>query len=283
MKTLASKQGVQLRISQRRGAALFLTFLVMLVLSGFGLAVGVLGHNSLQVGSTQLLDKQAWYIAEAGWQRARQAIVAGTWTAAASPGNTYTESFGAGEYRVTVVDNGGGSYTITSEGYVPSQALAIAKREILESSLSVTSSDGTNRSLTATASASSTSGTDTASKANDGDTSTKWKAGNNGNGWLKMDHASAITLNKIVVKEDANLTGVTIEWSDDNSTWTTASGLSVIESPSKTWTATFTAASHRYFRASVSASSSHKPSVKEMEDYNSSVSSLAAGSVTTAW
>ena len=98
-------------------------FLLMLVLSGLALAVGVLGHNSLVSGGSQLLDKQAFYVAEAGWQRARQQLVAGNWTAASSPGNTYTESFGAGEYRVTIVDNGDGTDTITSEGYVPSQSV----------------------------------------------------------------------------------------------------------------------------------------------------------------
>ena len=273
----------RLALQPQRGMALFLTFLLMLVLSGLAMAVGVFSYNSMQTGKSTLLDKQAYYVAEAGWQRARQALVAGTWVAAASPGNTYTESFGAGEYQVTIVDDGGGSYTVTSNGYVPSQATTSAKRQVLESALTVTSSDGTNLSLTATASASSESGSNTASKAKDGDNSTKWKANNNGDGWLVMDHSSATTLNKIVIEEDANITGVTIEYSDNNSTWTTASGLSVIESPSETWTATFTATSHRYFRASISASSSKKPSVKEMQDYNSSISSLGAGSVTTQW
>lgn len=267
----------------RRGAVLFLTFLVMLVLSGLATAIGIFSYNSAQTGNSQLLDKQAYYIAEAGWQRARQALVAGTWTAASSPGNTYTETFGAGEYRVTIVDNGGGSYTVTSDGYVPSQAISKARREIVESAITVTSSDGTNLSLTATASASSTSGTNLPALAKDGLTSTKWKAGSNGNGWLKMDHGSATTLTKIVVKEDNQINDVTIEYSDDNSAWTTPSGLSIIESPSKTWTATFTATSHRYFRASVSADSNKKPSVKEMEDYNSSISSLGAGDVSTQW
>ena len=82
---------VQRKTSQQRGAALFLTFLVMLVLSGLALAVGMFSRNSMQTGTSQLLDKQAWYIAEAGWQRARQALSVGTWAAASSAGNTYTE------------------------------------------------------------------------------------------------------------------------------------------------------------------------------------------------
>ena len=271
------------RLQATRGAALFLTFLLMLVLSGLALAIGVFSNNSMQTGKSELLDKEAYYVAEAGWQRARQAIVAGTWVAAASPGNTYTESFGAGEYQVTIVDNVAASYTITSNGYVPSQANTAAKRKVLESQFTVTFSDGTNLSLTATASASSVNGGNTANKANDGNDGTMWQAGDDGNGWLVMDHGSAVTLSKIVVNENNNITGVTVEYSDNNSTWTTPSGLSVIESPSKTWTATFTSTSHRYFRASVSAASNKKPAVKEMQDYNSSVSSLGAGSVTTQW
>ena len=90
------------RSSATRGVALLVTFLLMLVLSGLALAVGVFSHNSLVGSKAELLDKQAFYIAEAGRQRARQALVASTWLAAAAPGNTYTESFGTGEYRVTV-------------------------------------------------------------------------------------------------------------------------------------------------------------------------------------
>jgi hypothetical protein len=274
---------------------LLLAFLMMLVLSGLAAAAAVFSQNSLATGKAYLLDQQAYYVAEAGQQRARQALVAGTWAAAASPGNTYAEWFPStvttcpsgttpcGQYSVTIVDEGGGEYTVTSSGYVPNSTTYAARRQVAESEFSVTSSNGTNYSLTATASASSSDASNPASHAKDGSTSTKWKAGSNGSGWLAMDHGSAVTLNKIVVKEDANITGVSIEWSDNGTSWTTANGLSVVESPSKTWTATFTAASHRYFRASVSASSSKKPSVKEMEDYNSAISSLGTGEASTTW
>jgi Tfp pilus assembly protein PilX len=268
----------------RRGAALIGTFILLLVLSGLALAVGTFSTNSVAVGRTQLMDKQAYYIAEAGWQRARQQLVAGNWSAAASPGNTYTESFGAGEYRVTIVDNGSNSYTITSQAYVPNQTNTIARRQLAESNLSVTMSDGTNQSLTATASASSSDSSHPPSNANDGSTSTRWKAGSNGNAWLAMDLGSAKTLTKVVVQEKKEIDGVSIEYSDNGTSWTTISGQSVIESPSKTWTATFSATSHRYFRASLTASASNKkPEVDEMECYNSSVSALGQGEATTQW
>ena len=262
------------------------TFLLMLVLSTLALAVSVFTSNSLATGKTQFQDKGAHYLAEAGWQRARQALIAGTWTAAAAPGNSYTESLGAGEYQVTIVDNGSSSYTITSDGYVPSIATSAARRRLLESALSVTMSNGTNQSLTATASASSSSGAHTASKANDGDLGTFWGASNQGDGeWLNMDYGgSPPTLNRVVIDEDANIDGITLAYSDDGSSWTTYPGLTVVESPAQTWTLSFTAAAHRYARATFTASASNKKvSVKEMESYNRLPSALGAGAVTTQW
>ena len=270
-------------VTGKRGAALLLSFLVMLVLSGLALATGVFSHNSLMIGRSQLLDKQAFYITEAGWQRARQAFVASTWTAASSPGNTYTESFGAGEYKVTLVNNGDTTYTVTAEGYLPNQTTTIAKRQVVEANIPYTL---TNLSLAAAASASSSQGSSAAGNANDGSLSTKWQAGANGSGsWLAMDYGSATTLDQIIIQEDNNIDGLTIEHSDDASTWTVASGLSVVESPAKTWTATFTATSHRYVRAQfTSVPSNKKAAVNEMESYNtSSARTLGKGSVTTQW
>lgn len=271
------------RASAERGAALYATFLMLFMLAGLALAASTFARNGLTIGRTSLADTQALYLAEAGWQRARQALVAGTWTAAASPGNSYSEALGPGEYGVTIVDDGGGEYTVTSAGYVPTAAAAQSRAQLSMSGVTVTSSDGTNYSLTATASASSTSGANVAANAKDGVTTTKWQAGSNGNGWLRMDLGSATSLDKVVVEEDANITAVSIEYSDDASTWTAPSGLSVVESPSKTWTATFTATSHRYFRASVSAASSKKPAVKEMECYDSTLSALGQGEAARAW
>jgi hypothetical protein len=270
--------------SREWGAALLATFLLMLVLSGLALAVGMFGHNSVVGGKTQLLDKQAFYVAEAGWQRARQAINAGTWTAA-QPANVFSESFGAGEYEVSLLENPDDTYTITSEGYVPNDTSPVAQRRVRESDIPVTGA-GTNLSLTATALASSSSGSNTPNKANDGSTGTRWESGTNGSGsWLAMDHASATTMDKIVVEEHNFINGLTIEWSDDYSSWTVASGLSVVESPTKTWTATFTSTAHRYFRARfTSVPSSKAAAVSEMESYNTNAATtLGTGSVTTAW
>lgn len=272
--------------SDQRGAALLLTFLLMLVLAGLTLAVGIFAQNSLAIGKSQFLDKQAFYIAEAGWQRGRQAFVAGTWTAAASPGNTYTESFGAGEYKVTIVDNGDSTYTFTAEGYVPNQTTTVARRRVVESRVSL---GFTNLSLAATASASSSQSSFVPSNANDGDLNTKWQAGTNGpESWLTMDYGSATTLDRIVVQEDSNIDDLTIEPSDDSSTWTAVGGLSITVSGSgdnQTWTANCTATSHRYFRARfTSVPSNKKAAVKESESYHTTgPQTLTNGAFTTQW
>lgn len=269
--------------SEERGAALFLTFLLMLMLAGLALAVATFSQNSQLTGKSQFLDKQAFYIAEAGWQRARQAVVAGTWSAAASPGNTYTESFGAGEYKVTIVDNTS-TYTITSEGYVPSQTTPAARRKVLETTVPVTTGGGTNLSLSATALASSSQNGHPPADAKDSQLNTFWSAENQGsNEWLAMDYGSATSLNQMIIREKDGIDGLTIQSSSDGSSWTTVSGLGVVESPAQTWTANFSSASAQFFRAVFTSVPSNKRArVKELESYNTSIT-LGQGTFTTQW
>jgi hypothetical protein len=281
----------------QRGAALLTTFLMMLTLSGLALAVGVCAHNSLLAGKDQVTDKQAYYLAEAGWQRARQQIASSAsdkWVAASSPGNTVpAESLGAGTYVVTILDNtsplvenGTSDYTITSQAYVPNQTSPVAQRRIIEYETDVSVSN-TNLSLSATASASSTKGSNTAAKAKDGDTGTKWQANTKGpNEWLQMDYGSVVTADKMVIKDDGNInSAVTIQFSDDGSSWTTVSGSTITQAPNNTFTITFTSTSHRYFRALFpDVASSKRVGVKEMEAYSTvsrSVTFTGAGDVTT--
>ncbi len=279
----------------RDGVALLLTFLLMLVLAGVVLAVSVFAHNSFLTGTMELQDKQAYYIAEAGWQRARQALNAGTWQAAVSSGNTYSETFGAGLYSVIVVDdgstiaeNGSTSYTITSSAYVPNQSNPVAKRQMIEYQTDVTASN-TNLSLAATATASSTRSSNTASKAKDGDNSTKWQANNKGpNEWLKMDYSSATAINEMIVRDDGNINSTfQIQWSDDDSSWTAVSSLSISENSNNVFTATFTSTTHRYFRAVFTdIDSNSRVGVKELEAYNTANRTVTfdnAGKVTTQW
>jgi len=126
-----------------RGFVLLATFVMMLVLIGLALAAGIAAQNSVVIGRSTLQDQQAFYVAEAGWQRARQAVTAGTWTAGVAPDNAqYTESFGAGQYQVTVTDNGDSTYTVSAEGYVPNQTTVLAKRKVVETAIPVTISGG---------------------------------------------------------------------------------------------------------------------------------------------
>ena len=274
---------------------LLVTFILMVLLSGVAAAVAVFAQNSVVSSRANLLDKQAFYIAEAGAQRARQALSIGTWTAASSAGNTYTESFGVGEYRVTVVDqttpaeeNADTNYTITSEGYVPSQAAVKAKRELVEDTIDVTPAN-TNRSLAATAAASSENGSNTAAKSNDGSTGTKWQAGTKGGSeWLRLDYGSATTVDRMIIKDDGNISStITVEYSDDASAWTGVGSQATTESPNNTFAITFTAASHRYFRAKFpDVASGNRAGVKEFESYSTAsrtVTYNAPGTVTTIW
>jgi hypothetical protein len=256
---------------------------MMLVLSGLALAAGTFSHNSVVGSRAYLQDQQAFYVAETGWQRGRQALVAGTWTAAASPGNTYTESFGPGQYRVTLVDNGDSTYTITSEGYVPSQAAAVASRRVVESAVPA----NVNLSLSATASASSAQSGHPASDANDGSSTSFWRANTQGSGeWLQMDYGASQTLDQIVIEENANIAGLSaVQSSPDGSTWTAVPGLTVTSSGSgdnQTWTADFTATVARYFRVTfTSTAGNQRVSVEESESYGGS--GLGEGAFTTSW
>ena len=256
---------------------------MMVVLAGLALAVGVFSHNSLVGGKSQLLDKQAFYIAEAGGQRVHQALHAGTWTAATSPGNTYTESFGSGEYRVTIVNNGNGTYTITSEGYVPNQTTTVARRQTTETNVPVTPA-GTNLSLNATASASSTDGSLVPANAKDGDVGTKWGAAVGGNGeWLAMDFGRPRNFDRILIREEGNVVGVNLQWSDDGSAWTNVANQSNVEdADGKNWTCTFPAIAHRYVRAVFQVSGSNKAAINELGSY-SNWPNLDQGAVTTQW
>jgi hypothetical protein len=275
------------RAPDNRGAVLLLTFFMMLVLSGLVTAVGVYSHHSQLTARSQWLDRRALYIAESGWQRARQALAAGTWAGTVSPGNTYTESFGGGEYSVTVVASSSCAsscnYAITSSAYVPNQTSPLARRQVAESAVPVTVTLGTNFSLAATASASSSNGGNTPANAKDANSATRWEAGTNGAGsWLAMDYGSATSLNRIMVDEHANITNLTIEYSDNGTSWSAPAGLSVSNS-STTWTANFTPESHRYYRARFTGvPSGRKASVREMRSYTTSVS-LSTGDVTSQW
>jgi hypothetical protein len=263
----------------------------LLLLAGLAAAAAVFAQNSQATARAQLLDRQAFYIAEAGIERARQALAGGDWALA----STNTESFGAGEYSVAITDNGDCAVndndceiTITSSAYIPSSTSYQARRQLTEEDIEAEVIN-TNLSLTATASASSSQSSHPASDANDDDTGSHWEASTQGSGqWLQMDHGSAVTVDQIVIEENDRIDGISaLEYSDNGSSWTSVSGLTVVESPSKTWTCAFTSTSHRYFRATFTASgSSRRVSVEEMRHFNTAnqtVSFDEPGDYSTTW
>jgi hypothetical protein len=278
---------------------LLLTFIMMLVASSLALAVAVAAQNSQSVARSQLQDKQAWYVAEAGWQRARQQLAAGAWSAgtcsSAAPCCEWMPSLAdcgaaasgqTGQYQVAIDDNGDGTYTITAGGYVPLAGVYVARREIVETELDVSMTDGTNKSLAATASASSSNGANVPSRARDGDTATRWQCGTSGSGcWLRMDYGSATTVNKVIIREqNDNINALTIETSSDGASWAVVDDLSVAEGSGNVWTATFAATSRRYLRARFTdVDGGAAVRVREMESYDSAVSSVGQGEVTTRW
>ena len=269
-----------------RGAALLLTFFLMLILTSLALAVGLFAQNSVVTGNSQLLDWQAFNVAEAGAQRARQAFAAGTWTA----NSTHTEVFPPptatplGEYSVTI--SASSPYTITSDGYLSSIAAWVTRRRVTLSSVTTSTNLALNPHVMATAS--SSNGSRTPERARDNSTSTDWRANTTGSGqWLTFNFQTATTVGQLVIDENQNITGVTVDWSDDGSTWTAGPAATVSGSGNnQTYTVTFSPdVVHQYFRATFTASSgSSRVGVDEMTATNSAGTlSLSQGTFATQW
>ena len=271
-----------------RGAVLLITFLMMLMLAGLAMAAAVFSQNSLVTGKSQLLDQQAIAVAEAGAQRARQAftaLVAG-WTANSTHTETLLSASGSqlGEYTVTI--SASSPYTMTSGGYVPSSANPAARRQVTVSNLTTSTNLALNPQVVATASSSNSS--NTPEKARDGSTGPQWRAQTTGSGqWLKFDFQTNTAVRQIVIDEDQNITGVTVEWSDNDSTWTAGPAPTVSGPPTnQIYTVTFASdVSHRYFRATLTASSGgSRVGVDEMTVTNTAGTlSLSQGAFTTSF
>ena len=265
-----------------RGAVLLITFVIMLVLSGIALAAGVFSQNSLLSGQSQLLDKQAFYVAEAGLHRTLQALAAGTWT---STGDPYTESVYAedgttivGQYVVTITDNGDcapGStsceYDITSEGYVPNQASYAARRQVNAYTVEANISSVTNHAGSAAATAWTSSSGHDPDEAIDGSNGSYWEAGTAGSGqWLYLDFGASwsTTLTQLVIEERRHITGITFDTSSNGTSWSSLSVTGDGDNSDDTWTFTVST-SARYVRATFTASgSSRQVSVREFEAYS---------------
>ncbi len=261
-------------LKNKRAVALVFTFMLLAALTSVAVAFFAMTSDEIRSTGAGLNDIKAFYIAEAGRARARWALTTGGESVGWGEPDI---SFGNGTYTVTTVDNGDSTYTITSEGYIPDDTAPIAKRRVIERDIPV-STDSTNLSLAATASASSEQGGSTADNANDGDSGSKWKSSVNNGSWLKMDFASSTTFDRIVY-DGSKIDSYTIEYSDDDSSWSGVSG--AVEAPAGT--VNFDSSSARYLRFSVNG---NRPEVNEFESYDiagGEDTTLGQGTFVTSW
>lgn len=115
--------------TKQRGAALIAAVVILVSLTVTAMAFVTLVSDDIKNVGAVLADAKASYIAEAGLARARWALTTGGqalgWGEADVP-------FGAGTYTVTTTDNGDGTCTIVSEGYVPDDVNPVARRRVEE-------------------------------------------------------------------------------------------------------------------------------------------------------
>lgn len=274
-------------VKNQRGAVLLATFIILLTLTVILAAVTFRVRYEIKSTSTALLDRKAFYIAEAGLAKARWALTTDGQAVGWSETGT---SFGGGTFTVTTTDNGDGTYTIVSDGYVPDDTNPLARRRVQEKNIPVSGAAPTNLSLAATAGASSEKGGNTADKANDGSNGSQWKADGTPSvaapEWLSMDFGSAATFDKVTFDEPAGneITAYEIQYSSNGSSWSAVSNAVESVSGSVT-TVTFDSVSARYHRIYITASTKKDPGIKEFESYDTSTgaATLGQGKFVTAW
>lgn len=276
------------QLKTERGSALLTVFIVLVTLSSITLAFLNMVKDDIKRSGSEQADLKSYYVAEAGLAKARWALTTGG--QAVGWGETDI-SFGAGTYTVTTTDNGDGTYTIISEGYLPTDTNPIAKRRVTEKNIAAASSGLTNLCLGAAASASSSRGANVPSRAIDGSLSTWWQANGNPSPsspqWLRVDLGSAKTFNRVVFTEPAGntITAYTIQYSSNGSSWTNVSS-PVASKVGMVTTVNFTSVTRRYHRIRITASAATRPSISEYESYNTNESvsvSLGQGKFVTTW
>ncbi len=269
----------------KRGVALLAALLLVTLALSMGLAMGLTSYNQNTQAKTILNDRQATYLAEAGWQKARQALTDGVWTASVK-GSQYTGTLGSGNYSVTLTDNGDNTYDVSAQGYIGDSKSPLAQRTITEKSIPLTGSE-VNLSVSALAAVSSVSGKNDATRLNDQKANTKWVAGSKGSGaWLTLQYSEATKLDAIVVKEHNNVDGMSVEVSEDGETWSSLAGATLVEGKGAVWSATFPETAVTYLRLTMtSVPKNKKAALKEVETYNTSIEGIALGTgrVNLAW
>jgi len=247
-------------IRNKKGVILIFVLLILVALMGVALAFWYAINSEIKSAGVGLANAQAFYIAEAGRAKARQALTTGGQTL------PYTETnapFANGTYTVTVVYSDPPTnehVIITSNGYVPDSTKPVAQRQVVEKNISFTDeggAGGTNLSLDATANASDKD--NQADKANDGKQNTSWKSNNAGSFWISMNFGAQTNFNKIVIY-GSNTGSHVVQYSNDGIAWTNVAN--PVESPAGT--IKFSAVSAGHMRLSFSGT---KPQINELETY----------------
>lgn len=274
--------------ANRKGAVLIGVFVILVALTAISAAFITMVRFEAQNTGTELNDAKAFYLAEAGLAKARRALTTGGQAVGWGESDT---ALGAGTYTVTTADNGDGTYTIISEGYVPNDTNPVARRRVEERNISATVSGLTNLCIGAAATASSSRGANVPARAIDGSLSTWWQANGNPSPaspqWLRVNLGSAKTFNRVIFTEPAGntITAYTIQHSSNGSSWTNVSS-PVATKVGTTTTVNFTAVTKRYHRIRITASALTRPSISEYESYdtNQAVSvTLGQGKFVTTW
>jgi hypothetical protein len=265
-------------IKKEKGLALIFVLIVLVALSGVTFGFWYMTKSGLNMAGAELSVAQAFYLAEAGHDRARYMINNGSTV-------PYTETntaLGAGTYTVTAVYSDpptNSQVTITSDGYVPNSTKPIARRQFVEKNIVL---GGTNLSLYSSgtrAYATSWQGGNIPDEAIDGRTITGWVSGDKGYSELWLDYGSAKTVSRVVVS-GSKISSIVVQYSNNGTSWTAVSN----PSGALPGTRTFTAVTARYLKLAITSGANEKAQVNEFESYASgSGAGLGKGAITTSY
>lgn len=121
-------------MKNKKGVALILVMCLVLVVSlGAASFMGLAG-NEIKLASLQADSTKAFYLAEAGVQRAVYELKSGggSWTNWTDVGGkkVLSTSLGSGQFKVVVTDATGDTPTVTSTGYLPDITSPEVQREV---------------------------------------------------------------------------------------------------------------------------------------------------------
>lgn len=263
-----------MRVKESKGAILIiLAFVIMVGLTGVLVAFMTMISHEMRSARLGLRNIQAFYIAEAGRAKARWALTTGGQTA----GWNETDALEEGTYTFTTADNGNGTCTISSDGYIPNATNPIAKRRVIENNIPITA--GTNLSLNVTISASSEKlPSNPKENANDGIDGSSWKANSQGDAWLELDFESSTTFDKAIYTGN-NINSCTIEYSNNAVDYYPVTN--AVESPAGT--VNFDSVSARYLKFSMDVDSKKTAETNELETYNTAMGGFGQGTFSTSW